>query len=56
MTSESLQIKELKARHAELEVALDAEVGKPFPDQAAVATIKKQKLRIKDEIARLEHA
>lgn len=56
MTNDSRRIEDLKARHAELESALDAEAAKTVPDQATVATIKKQKLRIKDEIARLEHA
>ena len=52
----STEIEELKARHAELEQELDAEASKPFPDRTAVANIKKQKLKIKDRIARLEHA
>ena len=52
----STEIEKLKARHAELEQELDTEASKPFPDQTAVANIKKQKLKIKDQIARLEHA
>ncbi len=56
MTSASLRIEELKEQHAKLEDALNAESSKPLPDETAVATIKKQKLRIKDEIARLQHA
>ncbi len=46
----------LKARHAELEEALDIETDRPLPDQVAIKDIKKQKLRIKDELARLEMA
>lgn len=52
----STEIEELKARHAELEQLLDTEGSKPFPDRTVVANIKKQKLKIKDQIARLEHA
>lgn len=44
----------LKARHAKLENALHAEEAKPLPDPLAVAVIKKQKLHLKDELARLE--
>lgn len=53
--SEGQQIEMLKARHAELETALNTEANKPQPDQMTVADIKKRKLRIKDEIARIEH-
>ena len=44
----------LRARHAELEEALATETHRPLPDQVAIKEIKKQKLRIKDELARLE--
>ncbi len=43
----------LRARHAELEEALDIESHRPLPDQVAIKDIKKQKLRIKDELARI---
>jgi hypothetical protein len=43
----------LKARHTELEQELAAEVSRPHPDQVLVAKLKKQKLRIKDEMAQL---
>lgn len=46
----------LRTRHAELEEALEAETHRPVPDQAAISGIKKQKLRIKDELARLDAA
>ncbi len=45
----------LRARHAKLENALLAEESKLQPDQAAIATLKKQKLRLKDELARITH-
>ncbi len=46
----------LRARHAELEEALDIESHRPLPDQVAIKDIKKQKLRIKDELARISVA
>ena len=46
----------LRARHAELEEALNIETHRPLPDQVAIQDIKKQKLRIKDELARIEIA
>jgi len=44
------QLETLQARHAELERQLEGELNRPLPDQATIAEIKKQKLRIKDEI------
>jgi len=49
------RVKELQARHAELEGALQNEAARPAPDPVVVAELKKQKLRIKDEIAKLSH-
>ncbi len=46
----------LRARHAKLEEALDIETHRPLPDQVAIKDIKKQKLRIKDELARIDVA
>jgi len=46
----------LKARHAELEEELDTETHRPHPDDVAIKDIKKRKLQIKDELARLETA
>lgn len=47
------RISALKAKHADLEKALEAETQRPRPDSAVLAGIKREKLRIKDEIARL---
>ena len=44
----------LKARHAGLDAEISEETKKPHPDDAAIHALKKEKLRIKDEIARLE--
>ena len=50
------RIEELRAQHRSLEQALGAEISRPLPDTDTVADLKRQKLRIKDEIAQLEHS
>lgn len=54
--SESHAIEQLKAQHANLESALEEEERKPQPDQLMLAGLKKQKLLVKDQLSRLEHA
>jgi hypothetical protein len=44
----------LKAKHSELDNALQTEIGRPQPDQSVVSQIKKQKLRIKDALAAID--
>jgi hypothetical protein len=44
----------LKARHAGLEAQIAEETKKPHPDDVTIHALKKEKLKIKDEIARLE--
>ncbi|TDQ84504.1 hypothetical protein A8950_1061 [Dongia mobilis] len=44
----------LKAKHADLDAKIAAEERRPHPDDAAIHELKKQKLRIKDELAVLE--
>jgi len=46
-------IQDLTAKHKELEQLIDAEMAHPDWDEARVAMLKKQKLRIKDELERL---
>jgi hypothetical protein len=56
MSSQTIEGQEsarLRARHAKLEDALLAEESKLQPDDLAIAEIKKQKLRLKDELARI---
>lgn len=43
----------LNARHRELEREIEAETRHPAADDAHVATLKKLKLRLKDEIEAL---
>jgi hypothetical protein len=47
-------IEALKAKHAELERAIDEENKRPLPNQDAVSDLKRQKLRIKDEMFKLD--
>jgi len=44
----------LKGKHASLEKALGDEMQRPHPDQTLCTRLKRQKLRIKDEILRLQ--
>ena len=46
-------IEKLKADHASLETVIFEELHRPLPDEGLIGNLKKQKLRIKDEIARL---
>lgn len=43
----------LMAKHARLDARLADERSRPFPDNAVVAAIKKQKLKLKEAIAGL---
>jgi len=48
------RIESLREKHAFLERAIDEEVHHPFPNQETISDLKRQKLRIKDEIFALE--
>lgn len=43
----------LNARHAALEASVNAEIKRPAPDQALLAKLKREKLKLKEEINRL---
>jgi hypothetical protein len=43
----------LQTKHAGLDARLRAEMARPAPDAGLLKDIKKQKLRIKEEISRL---
>jgi hypothetical protein len=42
----------LNAKHAGLEARLRQEMARPIPDAGTVQSLKKQKLRLKEEMAR----
>jgi hypothetical protein len=48
------RIETLRAKHRNLEEAIDQEIARPLPNIEAVTDLKRQKLRIKDEIVSLE--
>ncbi len=41
----------LRNKHAELDIKLEREENRPFPDDNLILSLKKQKLQIKDVIA-----
>jgi hypothetical protein len=45
----------LRMKHQDLESQLEAEISRPRPDEVLIAGLKKEKLRIKDELAQLPH-
>jgi hypothetical protein len=47
-------LKELRVQHRDLDVAIAELARNPHTDQLRVSRLKKQKLRLKDLIARLE--
>jgi hypothetical protein len=49
------RIGSLKERHASLEMRIAEEDGRPQPDSDALFQLKVEKLRLKEELDRLEH-
>ena len=50
------RIEALRAKHAELDRAIDEENRRPLPNRDAVSDLKRQKLRIKDQIFSLQQS
>jgi hypothetical protein len=42
----------LNAKHSTLDQRITAEAQRPLPDQMLIAELKKQKLRVKEELSR----
>ena len=55
MTTET-HLVSLKEKHAALELDILDEEQRPHPDEVRLATLKKHKLRLKDEMSRIAHA
>ncbi|MEM9248962.1 MAG: YdcH family protein [Pseudomonadota bacterium] len=51
--SVSAHVQELRKKHAHLSAEVEEAQRNPGADQLQIATLKKQKLRLKEEIARL---
>jgi hypothetical protein len=49
-------LESLKTKHADLEARIADEERRPHPDDEIIHDLKKQKLRIKDELAHLQRA
>jgi len=45
------QVEALRAKHADLEQQLAEEVCRPHPSDEIIARMKREKLRLKDELA-----
>ena len=48
------QLANLKIEHQDLDAAVSALQAKPRPDMIQIARLKKKKLRLRDEISRME--
>ena len=48
----SSHLEALNARHALLDGKISAEMTRPLPDASAIAQMKRQKLKLKEEIQR----
>lgn len=55
-TEEALhaRLKELRQDHADFDAAIQALAAAPLPDLIVIGRLKRKKLAIKDEIARIE--
>lgn len=51
-TAASSHMNALQTKHAGLEAKLRAEMARPFPDAAIIQFLKKQKLKLKEQISR----
>ncbi|MFT6451145.1 MAG: hypothetical protein ACJA06_000626 [Halocynthiibacter sp.] len=52
----SSHLQELKKKHQSLSLQVDEAQRQPGMNSIQVATMKKKKMRLKEEIARLQHA
>jgi hypothetical protein len=53
MTLQQGHVQELSEKHKQIEETINAEMANPEWDEIRVAALKKEKLRIKDELERL---
>lgn len=51
--SHDMEISQLEDRHKKLEAEIQSEFTRPVPDDLRINELKKEKLRIKDELLRL---
>jgi len=48
------RIESLRAKHSRLEIEIDQEAHRPLPDTVQIAALKREKLRIKEEILKIQ--
>jgi hypothetical protein len=46
-------VESLRSKHAYLERQIDDEMHRPLPDQSVLSRLKREKLRLKDEMVRV---
>ncbi len=56
MKEESAHLQALKAKHAALDDEIAKEMARPLPDETAISNLKRQKLKLKEEIEAAEEA
>lgn len=56
MSNETTHLQALKAKHAALDEEITKEMSRPLPDETLLSTLKRQKLKIKEEIETAETA
>lgn len=47
-------LESLVEKHSHLQAVIDQEIHRPLPDAARLAKLKREKLRLKEEITRLK--
>lgn len=47
------RIDSLRAKHSRLETEIDQEASRPLPDDVQLARLKREKLRLKDQISKM---
>ena len=47
-------VESLRAKHVRLERLIDEEMHRPLPDQSLVTQMKREKLRLKEELEKLK--
>ncbi len=50
MKEESAHLQALRAKHAALDEEIAKEMARPLPDEMVISNLKRQKLKIKEEI------
>lgn len=49
-------VESLRSKHARLEELIEEELHRPLPDQGVISRLKKEKLKIKEQLERLRSA